>query len=600
VPRPRLCRAGAAKQILAARAENDKGQKAVRVRASLDAASVMTVIKRERFGSVVGLVAGMYFEKGEFEGSRTIAVARALASRQGLWGKAAAMVAWSPHMGSIVQGLLASGATSSRMLAATVLATCAHGESLAEGPIAADRQRGTRKKKRDRQKPRAGRVDVEPFVATLLADSSSDVRELAVLAAAYARLEGVGETVNGLATARAPALEGARLLYAARVGWMLSEETVHKLLRLRVPVPKRFARLSPLLHDYDIRGNPLLYACQAVAAAGDKRFIDPVHELLDHGDLRVQIEAARAIERMGARRSVRALLKKLEARPPWPVKVALLSALGAIPAKESVEPLFRVWKTELGRFRQDAAYALVSIVPALNEELRWKWEEWWAEHGEDFRVDPEATRTFRQAHRVQDIGVEPLTDFYGGNVISNRAVFVLDTSMSMRGEKIQSLKLTMADTLTRMPDHMKFNIVDFGGVVRVMRPGALIDARHSGDARQLVDYMELSYGTRTFDAMEKATRLPEMDTIIYLSDGAPYAGTFEAWDRMVRVFDLYNRYRPVAIHCILYTGQAAKAPKAAKRKGKARGRAGGMQALADHNAGLMSIAAQDGHVEQNR
>ncbi|MFW6162017.1 MAG: VWA domain-containing protein [Planctomycetota bacterium] len=169
-------------------------------------------------------------------------------------------------------------------------------------------------------------------------------------------------------------------------------------------------------------------------------------------------------------------------------------------------------------------------------------------------------------------------------------VFVLDTSMSMKGQKIESLKQTMSDTLERMPEHMAFNVVNFGGTVHVMRPSALIDARHRATADDSIRYMELSWGTRTFDALEEATRLPGMDTIVYLSDAAPVAGAFEAWDRIVGVFDLYNRYRPVAIDCILY----GKGKRGRKRKG----RAGGMARLAEHNVGVLSIADQAGQVQR--
>jgi len=77
---------------------------------------------------------------------------------------------------------------------------------------------------------------------------------------------------------------------------------------------------------------------------------------------------------------------------------------------------------------------------------------------------------------------------------------------------------------------------------------------------------------------------------VYLSDAAPVAGTFEAWDRIIGVFDLYNRYRPVAINCILYGG------KGGKQGGK--GRAGGMGRLAEQNVGVMSVANEGGQVEQ--
>ena len=590
--RTTVARAGGyAAKILAAASEDEKGQAAIRGRRQgIDASNVMELVKRERTRSVVALVVGMYLEKGEFEGTKTLAVLKAFAARKGMAGKAAVMAACSPHLEKILKDLVAT--RSSRTLAALVVATYAHAEAVAAelgDPRGAKGKKKKRKKAGKRQGQAAGAalpdVDIEPFVKRLLADRSAAVRELAVLAAAYGGLDGLGGTIARLKTAGAPGLAAARLLYLARGGQELPEETARKVLAVRVPVAKACVRLSPLLHSYSIRGNALLYACQAVGAAGDERFAGRMHELLDHKDLRVQFEAARAIEGIASAESVPPLLKKLEGKPPWPVKVAVLSALGAIPARESVAPLLKLLAEEKGRFRQDAAYALASVCPPMAKLHIIDWARWWDEHGESFKVDAEATREFRRTHRVQEIAVEALVEFYGGKVVSNRAVFVLDTSMSMRGEKIKALKSNTAAMLDAMPSHMRFNIVDFGGIIRAMKSGSLIGARHRDHAKQLVGYMELSLGTRTFDAMEAATHLPGMDTIVYLSDGAPVGGQFEAWPRIVRAFDVYNRYRPVAIHCILYAPQGAKG-------GGGKGRAGGMRQLADHNAGIMTVAGE--------
>ena len=535
------------RQVLGERDKDGKEQKAVRGRkGEITAEDVAAIVGRERHSSTVSLVAGMYFEKGDYETGKTVGALRALAAREGFWGKAAAMAAWSPHVEKILRDLIASRSEASRTLAATVAATYAHAAWLGNlGAAAGDEPARKKARKKDpaaRNVP-VGRIDVEPFVAKLLEDRSPDVLELAALAAAYAELESLGARIVRLDAARAPGLEGARLLFLAVMGRELPEDTARTLLRARLPVPKRFTKLTPLLHSYDVRGTAHLYACQAVAEAADKRVLDEMHRMLGHPDLRVQIEAARAIEAIGDRASVPVLLAKLKAEPPWPVKVAVLSAIGAIPARESVDPLLSLLKAELGRLRQDAAYALLSIIPQLADELQFKWDQWWEEHGETFQVDPAATKRFRDSKRMQDIEVASLTDFYGGKIISNRVVFVLDT-------------------------------------------------KHRASANDSIQYLELSWGTRTFDAIETGTRLPEMDTIVYLSDAAPVAGTFEDWDRIVGVFDLYNRYRPVAIQCILYGG------KGGKQAGK--GRAGGMGRLAGRNVGVLSVADEAGQVEQKR
>jgi hypothetical protein len=574
---------GYAKKILNADSEGEKGEAAVRGRKSgLDAENVLAVIQGEKMVSIAAMVTGMYLEKGDFEGPKTLAVLTAFAARDGQWGKASVMAACSPHREEIIEGLLESGSEKCHALAASALAAHAYAKAVAaelEQPAA----------KGDKDKKKGGAVaDVADAVAKLLAGKSKDAAELAVLAAAYARDQAPAEAIERLEDTRSPTLAAARLLYLARTGAELPEALTRKVLALRGRVPKRAAQLSPHLHSYDLRGNPLTYACQAVAAAADERFLGEMHALLGHPDLRVQMDATRAIEAIGSQTSVPVLLKRLEQGTPWPVKMLVLYALGAIPSRDSVPRLLALLKSERGRFRQDAAYALASICPPLAKLHLGDWHRWWDENGEAFQVDIAATRDFRRANRVQDIQVPPLADFYGGKILSDRVVFVLDTSKSMRGEKIKALKRNMAATLEDLPPHVEFNVVDFGGRVSVMKPGSLIDARQRSHARQLVDYMELTLGTRTFEALEAAVRLPGMDTAVYLSDGAPVGGQFEAWRRITRAFDIYNRYRPVAMHCILY------APGAGGKKKKRRGKAGRMQELADHHRGLMTVAGEGG------
>ena len=65
-----------------------------------------------------------------------------------------------------------------------------------------------------------------------------------------------------------------------------------------------------------------------------------LQEALQHRDLRVQVEAARAMEQLGMAEALPALLAKIESsRTPWPVLVAALSAVGTLPAREAIPPL---------------------------------------------------------------------------------------------------------------------------------------------------------------------------------------------------------------------------------------------------------------------
>jgi hypothetical protein len=250
--------------------------------------------------------------------------------------------------------------------------------------------------------------------------------------------------------------------------------------------------------------------------------------------------------------------------------------LGAIPALESIEPLAELLATEHGRLRQDIVYALSSITRGQHDKTAAGWRRWWNDRRDEFKIDAAATRDYRRKTRVQDIQVEALAEFYEGQIVSARIVFVLDTSGSMLGKKIESLKSTMHNTLGAMPRYAKFNVVSFASAIRVLKPGTLIPSAQRGKAMAIIYDLSTVGATRSFDAMEVAARLPGMDTLVYLSDGEPTAGQFQAWGSIVRSFGLYNRYRPIAMHCVYLAGEGpnGQPPKSP-----------GMQALADRNAG---------------
>ena len=603
------------KQIMAAPSLDKKGLLCVKLRRTpLSVAEITVLIKFEKEDSIVALVAGMAIEGGTLTGMEAANIIRAMTARKTLANKASVIAAWSPKAGEIMNELVAS-TPSDRMLAARIAAVYAYAMSVSqdrESPRTSRKSRRAKAKRIRRAKGAKGaaakggdgsfgRVDLKPIIAKLLTDRLAETRELAILAAAYGRFDDLAEAIEGLKVSSGTAgagVEGARLFYLARVGRAPTAKTLRATLTARVRPELKYLKASPAMNSYQIRGNAIIYACQAVAARGDSTCLDEVHKLLVHRDLRIQIEAARAVAAAGSHKSVEPLLARLkDPKLTWPVKVAVLSALGAIPDVKSVEPLLSLLDTEKGRFRQDTAYALASINCGKHSDDPGKWRTWWAANRQTFKPGDKATAKWRREHRVQDINVRALMDFYGVDIISNRVVFVLDTSASMRGAKIASLKETMSRTLSDMPEFVKFNIVDFGGVVRVMNGGGcLMSGLLAESAVHQIGYMNLSLGTRTFDAMEVATDLPDLDTIMYLSDGAPVGGQFHAWDSITRSFDLYIRYRPISIHCIYYSrGNAAANIKTIKASADSyRGNPGGMKRLVDHHAGRLSLPGRNG------
>ncbi|QXD16764.1 VIT and VWA domain-containing protein [Rhodocaloribacter litoris] len=105
-------------------------------------------------------------------------------------------------------------------------------------------------------------------------------------------------------------------------------------------------------------------------------------------------------------------------------------------------------------------------------------------------------------------------------------VFVLDTSGSMAGEKLEQAKAALRYILDRLEAHDRFALVAFSSDVDTFRPG-LAGPEARDDARYFVDRLEARGGTNIHDALLAALAMLEDSPhgmIVFLTDGLPTSG----------------------------------------------------------------------------
>ena len=549
--------------LFAARTEAAKATALIKLRKSITPDLALAIVQNEPSPWIAAMGVGMYLEGGQVDPQAAAVILHTFAQRPGMIGLAATFGATSGSAGPIAEELIRSDvrgkSADPKLLAATILATSA--KMASEGAPVEGKAAGAGAPGKGGDKAGAGgrpgqgiAAAFEEPITSLLAERDLDVLEVTVLAAAWLQLESVKETILALDAYRNSGLLGAKLLYMARLGLDVPEEELREVFSTVPKPPGRYTGLSPGLSGYEVPTSGLCYGCEALGALGEAKYLDLLHTALANRDLRVQIEAAKAIEAIGSPESLPALLEKVESyRTPWPVLVFVLRAVGAIPARGSIPALIDRLGRETGRFRLDVTYALASIAGDQYAGTPEDWRTWWDDNRLTFEVDPQKTAAFRREFKVQDMRVESLGSFYDLDIYSDRVAFVLDTSMSMRGERINSLKVNLSQTLQTLNPVVAFNVVDFGGLITLMKPGALITAREIPLVIGKVQGMTLTLGTRSYDAMELAMLLPGVDTIIFLSDGAPVAGKFDDWSRIRTAIDVYNRYRPIAIYCLEFS-----------------------------------------------
>lgn len=566
--------------ILAGQDDNEKCETLIKARKNLSAADVMQLARQEKSDIVVCLALGIYIETGKPAAAEAANVIAACAARRTMFGDAALIAALSGQAASIAGQYVPDDRLKNRtagQLAGAVLAMFARTLDLgavqyrvpkpkdfAGGPppdakkqkaMAKQRQAGKRVKP---QINAADKAEVVRITKVLLATGDEETLEFALITAAHLELEDVADLVEGLSKHRSNAIQALRQYYLARIGKPLEEETLTRVLRSVEKIPQNATKASAFLSNYEITTSAHSYACQAIEAAPDEKVLPLLTKAMDSRDLRVQIDAARALEAIASPQAVPVLTRAM-ARCEWPVLVSICSALGAIPSTDSFDALIKRLGEEKGRFRLDVNHALASIAGKQHGRTAQEWQAWW-ESNKDFKPDPVKTDAFRSQIRVQDVRCETLGFFYHAPIFSDRLAFVLDTSASMKGDKIENLKQNLTMTLESLAKHVRFNVVDFGGHVAVMMPGRLMNAAAGASAAiQNLGYLKLTLGTRSYDGLEAGVALNDIDTIIYLSDGAPVASKLTAWSRIVRGLHILNRYRPIAMFTVEFKAGAANA-----------------------------------------
>lgn len=540
------------------------------------AETLAKLIARERHGPAVVAAAGMYFETGELD-KNTPELIRQLANRPDIGSQALAYAALSSKATDLIVGFASSKSKADQQIAARMLAATAvmRKQSDRSSKQSAEKILGAKNSKLN--------VDYGVQIEQLLNTTKDDVAlEYLLLTVGLDRVAAAKDAIAQHAKAREQGVAMAAQFALAATNQPIDEAA---LLKAIARTPKRRAALPAL--SYNPRQTPRTYAIMAAGEAKLPSARDPLLKLIEDKDLHTAVYATRSLGRIGGEGLSVQLIGEINDDMFWPVRVALYDAVGYHPEKAAVALLRERYAEETGRFRQDALYALLSIVAGQPDGMTIEaFDAWWQVNGEAFAVDPEATLKWRSSNKIASVQVAPVAGFYESAVISERPVFSVDASVSMRGEQIESLKQTLSDVVVSFPERVKFNIIDFGGHVRTLAPGGMIPAKNRKQAMyEFINDMELTGGTRSYDAIERAMNIPGMDTVHFLSDGAPYGSHLKSWNRIAYATRLYCSTTPVAVHIIYFPNPGEKV--------KIGGNSDRMKRYAKANAGGFHVIQVD-------
>lgn len=135
------------------------------------------------------------------------------------------------------------------------------------------------------------------------------------------------------------------------------------------------------------------------------------------------------------------------------------------------------------------------------------------------------------------VRISPPAKTSAGDVLPKDIAFVIDTSGSMSGEKIEQARNALRFCLDNLNKDDAFNIIPFSHEAATFRD-TLVTAtpENVAAARQFVDGLQAAGGTNINDALLKAiTTVPHRETdrpylIVFLTDGQPTVGVIDAKD----------------------------------------------------------------------
>jgi hypothetical protein len=269
------------------------------------------------------------------------------------------------------------------------------------------------------------------------------------------------------------------------------------------------------------------------------------------------------------------------------VQLAATHALKQIGGREVVEAFIKDFSRFEGRALDDVADALLWLTGEDFGTSKVSWEAWWQSKGKDAEIrgiDRDEFDRIREESRNNTTGT-----YYGLRVISKFVTFIVDISGSMeepyevdtiklpggrkgkRGgtgvaeedeedagsrkkevlPKIEVARRELVRVLDGIPSGTQFNIIPFESSFTPWRPALVqMDDDVRLQSIEFVKQLNPRGMTNVFDTLASALEDPEVNTIYFLSDGAPTMGKItEPQGILDRIREL-NSERKVKIHTI--------------------------------------------------
>lgn len=321
-----------------------------------------------------------------------------------------------------------------------------------------------------------------------------------------------------------------------------------------------------------------------------------VTEALKDVDPRVRLAALEGLEKAPGTSWQDAVVARIE-DPDWGVQLVAARIAGAREIGKSIPALIRALATCTPRVGEQIVDSLHRLTGETIDPYAEPWAKWWEANRSRWGEDGRPLAPLKAASKP---GSE--TTFYGLKIRSDKVLYIIDTSLSMKeekkaattpstppkgpvtgeekekpapepeakfsGPKIEIAKQELRRSLRKLPRECSFNIISFNHGVVVWQPKMMLATEENKEqayawirdmtpagSTYIDGALRIAFKLAGMGAYDRAYPQVAVDTIVLLSDGAP---TDNNWpeskgmnpDEILAHVREWNSQKRVVVHCV--------------------------------------------------
>jgi len=376
-------------------------------------------------------------------------------------------------------------------------------------------------------------------LADLLADMKDEKVDKKLLA-----LVGKGDSVEKAFALRATRfIQDPKLVERVRKGLKEKDPVILRATLHAIAARKDTAAIPDLEKMLDKADDPALTEAllETLSAlhSGANEWVERLVAFAASAQVDVRNAAIVELGRLGRRNQLDLFKAKL-ADPNWSTRYAAARALEALRTTESIGAIVGRLPQETGRMEILFADILWRLTGKPFGRRAGAWTDWWAQEGAGFvPINPtELAKLELEAEERRLRQVSQTAEFFGIKIESHRVIFIIDVSGSMmetlrpeyvgrQGEvRIDVARRELSKAIEGLDPKALFNVIQFSSGMEGWRSGGIakVDPGTRADALEYVKRLGAGGGTNIYGALKLAFQDPDVDTIVFLSDGEPSVG----------------------------------------------------------------------------